>query len=404
MNSRGKEIKFGLYIILFLLFFIWPFGGLFIALISLNIKEYRYYIIPFFFLLGYSITFKLMEADSYGYGVQFVELRGISFLDFLQNSFLKGETVDLFKTFLYLIVGYFTNNPKVLFGFVGLIFGLFFIKCIELFVGNIKMKFIHYYLLIVFSFVIPYSSLNGFRFWIASFYFVYALFLFSKNKELKYLLLVFSTTLIHFSFVLPSFFVLIFYFVGNKPKLYFIIFVITFLINNTLNILVDIGSSFLSNIYLFKLNSYTTSSYAKDVLLNRGNTSRMFLFLREYPVWYMYIAVCVTKIKGFKYKFNNETNNLFSVLLLLFIFINLLGDIPSIGRYISVILLLALYYMVKVYQLNRTRLMRNLIYLSLPAVFLSAYLGIELGISLFSSKIVTGSLFSILMEKSYLIH
>ncbi|SDX92946.1 EpsG family protein [Lutibacter oricola] len=404
MLYKTAQNRFGLYVLLALLFFLWPFFGLCIALLTVQIKDFKYYVVPFFFLLGYSITFKLTEADSYSYGVQFLEIRELSFIDFFKSSYLKGETTDLYKTFLYAILSCFTKSPKFLFGVVALVYGYLFIKCVEFFIGNTKKEFIHYYMLLVFTLVIPFVNLNGFRFWTASFYFVYALFLFSKKKDSKYLLLVASTVFIHFSFVLPVIFILVFYFVGKKPKIYLVFFIITLLINNFISVFIDIGSSFLSNIFLDKLNNYTISNYASSVIEGKGEVSKVFLILNNYQIWYMFITVFITRLNFLRYEFNEEINNLFCILILMFSFINIFGDLPSMHRFNSIVMLLTLNYMMRVFTLNRTTLMKNLNYLALPTILVSTYQAFDLSVDLFSSEIVTGTLFSILTEKSYLIY
>lgn len=394
----NKDLRIQASIIVSLIFLLNPLLGLILSFFVFKTDKFKYFFMSFFFLLGYSITFEAKDVDSYGYALSFISWSYEPFSELIK-SYLNADFQDIYQRIIFNTLSVFTNNPKFLFGLLALIYGYFYFKCYELCLCKSRTSYLEFFLIFIYLFAIPYTNLNGVRFWTAGLYFVFIALRYLKDRELKYLLLLGLSLFIHFSFVMIYAFFLIYAIFGNKTRIYYFVFLLSVFISVTsvINLLANVG--FLSGVFSFKLENYTVSDYAQFVIEGRSAASFMFKLLKQYSLVYMFFIVLIMKIKYFNLKFDAELNNLHSLLLLLFVFLNLFSEIPSIGRFISVALMISLYYLLQLYRQNRTFLMKILILFSLPTIAITIYESFELATRLFSSEIVYGSFLSILLEQ-----
>lgn len=214
-----------------------PFITVLFAFKNFNQKQARVAIIIFAGIFGFYFLVP-EEADG------FVHAQNVK-LHYLNLSFdqFYNELIQLFKfapppgtnddVFLHIIsylVAFFGGSQGVFFLVISIIYSYFFIKA----TGNIydllpvqKTMFISS--LFVFFFIWKgFEGINSVRTWTGAWIFFNGAFGYYTTKEKKYLYLVLFAPLVHFAHLLFSLSFWGVYFIGKRPKVYFLILVFSF--------------------------------------------------------------------------------------------------------------------------------------------------------------------------------
>lgn len=373
-----------------LLFLLWPFGGFLYSLFHFKTKSSFLIFILFFMLIGYFFTFQNTYADSYGYAIKFVELcKSKMNLSNVLDQYLNGDLTDVYTFIVSIGVSFFSEEPNVLFAFYGLIFGTFSYLCLKLQVKDRLGKLNIYFLILLFlfAFLNPYSNLNGVRFWTATFVFYYSLvnILYHKIKWITGLLL---TSLIHFSFIIPVFVVLIYFIFQKRLGVFWALFLLSviFVLFEPLKFSFD-NIVFLNGVFEKKFIDYTNTESIANLKNINSSSSVVYNIYMKSKIYYSIILLFFVKFKYCEIKKRKYFKELYGITLLMFSFSNFVYYIPSMSRFMTLSFMLLFFLLFKIYNLNRTRTWQIFILIA-PILFaLDIYISINLGNSLISSKL-----------------
>lgn len=229
-----KNIKSILFI--WTVFLLSPIVSLFMAL-----KNYRapwvknvFWAFIVFYGFNFVIYDEMMDANRYAEKLSTLHHTEVSLSNFF-NLFLSDEEssyLDIAGPITTFLVSRFTENSSVLFGVYATIFGFFYSRNIWFLLDRTtgRIKPAAMILFIVVCLIVPFWSINGFRFWTASQVFIFGMlpYLFIE-KKLRYFLIASSSVLFHFSFFLPLIIVFFSYAYTKNLTILFYAFLASFL-------------------------------------------------------------------------------------------------------------------------------------------------------------------------------
>lgn len=190
-----------------LLFFINPFIAFLNAMKDLERKYAGWVYVAFYGLFGFAISFTLTTADSYRIAARFCQTNYVN--DNIWDMYQAGAITDFYLMYVYSIVKVFTNNPKVLYGVLGLIMGAFSYLSVKQLYSIWKIpKDRYFYILVLCYFcAVSFVNINGIRFWTATSVFTYFAIQSYYFNNKKAIFGVLCVPLIHFGFlvVVPPF-------------------------------------------------------------------------------------------------------------------------------------------------------------------------------------------------------
>lgn len=189
----------------FILFLLNPFIGFIDAMKALDRRFNGLVFIAFYALFGYAISFNLTTADSYRIAARFCQ---VSF-DYREiwKLFIDGSITDVYLLFVYGLIQSFTRNPKVLFGVLGAVMGVFSYLSIrqlyEVWKDNRNRYF--YFIVLFFFLSISFFNVNGIRFWTATSVYSFFAIRFLYFRKRGAIAGVLITPFIHFGFIIAVF-------------------------------------------------------------------------------------------------------------------------------------------------------------------------------------------------------
>ena len=219
-----------------ILFLISPVLGLVEAFKDLKNKHARQVLFGFCLCFGICFSVGLNRTDNSNDGIsmrqEFEESKNMTadqYESYLSEyfEFDKGAQ-DIYITSVSYLVGRVTDNYHYFFLVLALVFGFFQLKCLKYFVkeDNFNGSLICIILACLFLWNNIFN-INGARFWTASWIGIYCVFKFFYDKKPQYLLLSFITPMIHASFAVFPFIMLLGYITGRFGKLWSVLFVVS---------------------------------------------------------------------------------------------------------------------------------------------------------------------------------
>ncbi|AXJ01691.1 hypothetical protein CYPRO_2449 [Cyclonatronum proteinivorum] len=231
--NNNNQIGNKKYVQTLALFFIAPI----IALISgIRTGNEKFITVTGTIFMGFigSLYFYRPGSDGYTHLMRASENYDISLLEFLSKVPLwltnQGALMqsDLYLPVLsYISVALF-GVPELIHVFGGLVLGYFFTKSVLLLIkdSNVRKWSLLFILFLVFFLTIrSISALNSLRMWTGMWVLFYGAFGFYKYREKKFLLIIFFSAIIHFSYYLYVLPVILAYLLSSKPKIITAIFV-----------------------------------------------------------------------------------------------------------------------------------------------------------------------------------
>lgn len=217
----------------YILFLISPLLSL--VVLARNFRSQAFFNVAwlFFGFLGIIIVTSNEASDVYRYSTWFNEYSNSS--EQIQKSFFEEDIfIEVYRPLSFFLVSSFTDSSKIYLGFVALIFGYFYVGIIRMLLDNVLNRIGVFQLLFVLNFIFVFSFL-GFqfvRFTTASVIFLYYFLRYSKNQDVKNILLSATSITIHFTFLFPVIILIGFhFFIKNKDlKIWYLLFLITSII------------------------------------------------------------------------------------------------------------------------------------------------------------------------------
>lgn len=328
-----------------LLFLIWPMASLWASLKSSKWERIHSQIaVAFCVFLGFNLVIggETGGSDSVRYAEELYEFHsiGLSFAE-LTTILYDAETgeIDVYQPLLTFFVAQFTSDPRYLFALFALVFGYLWIANFRLVVRHVNFKWTWLLGLVAVGYLLvnPIWNINGVRMWTAAHLFSYGIFLYSLEKKKHGILLSLLTPLIHWSFLLP------------------IAFLVLFFLIRRLNVNVFLGlfivSVFFAEINLDQVRAY--QNYFPEVISERAGkyTNEASIEKRALASersWHFELAVNIKKWfsiilpilivldKRMLKRFSHAWEELMKFGLLLGSLGYLASQIPSGGRFLTV--------------------------------------------------------------------
>lgn len=383
-----------------ILFLIWPFLALISAFRNYRCSWAKNILWAFvaFYGLSFAIGAESQGKDITRYVTEVEQLHSHQMsIEEAWEYYRQSGEIDILSTIIAVGVSRVTENQTILTLVYGFIFGFFFSRNIWFVLEHFKGKIrpITILLFSCFFLVIPIWYMNGFRMWTAAHIFVYGLLLFLFKGQKKGVLIAILSILVHYAFLVPVGVLLFHILLGNRLTIYFVFFMATF---------------FIAEINLKSFNNLI-ESYAPEIVQERTAGYRGEDYVESYRessmggrVWYAvwYYRALKWAVMGFLvflywrgrtfFRNHEQWLCLFSFTLLYFGVANIFSSLPSGGRYVSIANLIALALII-LYVQNRKeeKGMRQLIYLTTPALLLFVVVSVRMGLYSLSPTTLLGN-------------
>jgi hypothetical protein len=329
----------------FILFALWPFLALIIALMNYNQKESRK--VVYLFLVYYGLTFFVGQnsMDSARYALELKTISILPFSDFFKivgGLYTHDNSVDIYEPLVSFIVSRFTSDHRLLFGVFAAVFGFFYLKSVNLLYHLYKERpslntLIH---LIFFAMIIPITTINGVRMWTAAWIFFYGAYFVIIERNPWYILIALSSSLVHWSFMSVCIVLIIYYLAGNRNFIYLPLAAISFVLPRLLSPLYKAASLQMGSAIKQRYSGYTSKGHILEIQ-NASEQTAWFVDTSNNLIFYYVIAIMLFIYYGHKNSTKTQTEkNIFSFSLLLLAFVNFGKPIPSFGNRFQIVFLL----------------------------------------------------------------
>ena len=328
----------------YVLFFIWPIASFFRAINRYHKPWAKNVVWLFVAFYGFTFLATNKSFDSFDYMRKLAEMHEhqTDFSTIINSLYTIGGEKDLFAPFLLFLLSRFTDDPRILFLMVGLVFGYFYSRNLAIIQQRIGDEAKGYLLLlfIVLILIIPVWNINGVRYYTAANIFLYGIlnfFLLNKNK--KGLLFIALSALFHFSFLITFPILLIYYFVGNRYYAFLMLYLVSFFISSiSIEPIQKIAESFVPS-FADKVESYANYERIKEVKESyneRSIFSLVFINVLKYKILILLLYVHFMFKKSGKLKSDVTLYNLLNFSLFFMGVFYILDYIPSVGRFITI--------------------------------------------------------------------
>lgn len=276
---------------------LYPFGGLIYSIWNFRKPASKILFYVFCLFVGYSFIYdrvEYMDAAGYAEGLAIIHKYSLSWQDAIE---INGS-VDFYNGTVTYLLSLFTGNPKILFLVYAAVMGFFLTQNLWFVLDRLQGK-LHYstiILLVLLGFVCPIWLINGVRMWTALHIFAYGVLHYLVDKNYKYLIWSLLSILVHFSFILPTFLLLIFIFIPAKNlKFYFYLFLVSYFIRELdFQFIRQLLSDFMPE-YMQPRIGYLNDAYIEKVNERLQQSSIHITYKREA---YKYIVLALS-ISGY---------------------------------------------------------------------------------------------------------
>jgi hypothetical protein len=333
----------------FLLFFIWPFLAFITAIVNYKQKEAKK--IVFLFLIYYGLSFVVAQTgmDSYQYVKRFQYNATLPFSDFFKivgGLYSSDTSVDILEPFISFVVSRFTNDYRFLFAAYATLFGFFYLKSINLLhksyqenPGLNALIFMAFFVV-----VIPITSINAPRMWIAAWIFFYGAYHVVIYRKVSYFLLTFAACLMHWSYILVNVVLVIYFLAGNRNYIYFPLVVISFIFPSGLIPFFTWASGNSGAALQLRYSGYSSEDYSISVMEDVQQTRWFVNFSNDIIFYYLLIVLTIIYFTHRDLMNRKAEKNLFGFILLFLVFVNFGAPFPDFARFKIIFLLFATLY------------------------------------------------------------
>ncbi len=324
----------------YLSFLLFPLSSLYLSIRYFRKPESKNIFWFFCSFLGMIHIFNPIEytgADGLRYAYQLLELyhQPVTWNNFISSFYNDGNFVDIYQPLLTYVVSLFTYDPHWLFFIFSVVFGFFYSRNLWFILEKLPKRkaFVLLILVVYFALLCPIWEINAARMWTALHVFVYGCFPFIYNGDKSKLGWSVCSVFFHFSFITPLIILLIYRLIPKSLMFYLGIYIITLFINEIDLQQIRYFLSFLPDIFLPRINAYTTVETASS--LSRLASIHVIISnnIAKWGIAVLLVTIC---IYGKKVILNHShLYNFMCFTLLLFSIANVLSLIPSGGRFIT---------------------------------------------------------------------
>jgi hypothetical protein len=406
LASTKENIRY-----LYVFFLIYPFGAFLYVLKDFGAKRYRFILISFFVLYGFSFI-PIENSDGGRYVELFKEYQNYSFADYwleIRNTYSSlSRNQDIYSSSLLYITSRVSTSPQVFFAFAAMIYFSIFLKFLEVLwsMGNSNKMGIFLLFLIGCVFILNLSAgINGIRFPLAFMFFSLCALLLILTDNSKYLVFSLLAGLIHFALWLACLILFIFYIFRSGRYLYFLygLLIVSLFANTYFSDLFFQNISFFNEGLQTKFLDYTREGYI-TLREEHKNGWNWYVLYNMYATYYFVIAVIIlTRINIFRLRTNIISQRIYVFLILLLALSFLSGNVlDSISnRYVIIFKLFGLIYIFYLCLLNNhNRLMRTAAYAYIPIVTLTVLVALRADYFTVSPYLFLGNILMIIFFKS----
>jgi hypothetical protein len=329
-----------------LLFLLWPFLAFILAVKNFSQKEAR--IVVYCFLIYFGFNFVIdtgTYTDAFGYSLNLIQNAQYPISEFrkvITGFYSHEKSMDIIEPFISFWVSRFTVDYHVLFAVYAAVFGFFYIKCISLLHNSfLKSPNINTALhLAFFVLILPITAINGFRMWTAAWIYLYGSYFVIIEHNKKYLLVAFSSILVHFSFLSANVILLIYFLAGNRNFIYFPLVVLSFILPALLGSFFQEVSFALGGGFQSRYENYSNIDYITYKHQALQNAPWFIRLAGKSILYYLIFAISFIRLRYNDLLKDRSAANLYSFLLLFLSFVNFSQSIPSLGSRFQIIFFL----------------------------------------------------------------
>jgi hypothetical protein len=181
--------------------------------------------------------------------------------------------------------------------------------------------------------------------WTAGWIFFYGAYHVVLYKNARFLVLTFSSVLIHWSFITANAILLIYILAGNRNLIYVPLAVASFVLPNLISPLFKIISVRLGGALQGRYEMYSNQYYIAEREEALEQSAWFMQTGENLVMYYLLIVIIVIQVKMRNVWKSESERNLFSFLMLFLAFVNFGREIPSFGgRYQTIFFLFAVLY------------------------------------------------------------
>lgn len=249
---------------IYLVFLVWPFLSVISALKNFRQPYAKNIIWLFITFYGATMVFVSDALDGARIISSFNEASQSGF-NLVDNYFIEGGYLDILQPFLLYAVSKVTQDTRILFACLGFIFGFFYSRNLWFLIGITKDRDRRVLIFIfLFSLIIPFWEINGFRMWTAAHILFYGISRYLYYGDKKFLFISLLSPLVHFSFFFAVIVIMLFLLFRPSIKLSFLIFFIACAIQE-LNLDIRAFQSFFPTTLQSKIEGYGNIEWAESV-------------------------------------------------------------------------------------------------------------------------------------------
>jgi len=328
-----------------ILFIIWPFLALVLALANYKDRDARK--VVYFYLVYFGLTFvavhRYMDAGRYIQTFQmYSTLPFKEFFKILGGFYSDDASLDIIEPFIAFVVSRFTQSYHILFAAFAALFAFFYLKSFNLLYERYREKpdLNAWVFMVFFIIVIPVTTINAPRMWIAAWIFFYGAYHAIVYRKPGYLLMALAACLMHWSFITVNVLLIAYFFAGNRNLIYTPLAIASFFVPQVVYPLFESASMFIGGPVETRYSNYTSESYS-EVVQDLAAQSSWFLVLNRNLIFYYFIfAVVMIRVFRRDLMRGKMEENWYSFLLLLFSMVNFGRALPAFGYRMQTIFIL----------------------------------------------------------------
>lgn len=335
---------------LWVIYFVWPFAAFLFALKNYNKAWAPKIFMAFTTFFGFTLV---QYGDTYSISSDLKEIHnsGIQFETLITSYFEQNSnSLDIVYQIIIFIIAQFTSDPRFLFAILAFIFAYYITKSVWLLLqySEIKEGKLSGLMLIAFALIIQVWYIGG-RWNLAAIVFGYGAIQYIYLNKKRYLMMIFFSILIHWSFLIVVPLLLVYLVLKNRTTVYYVLFITTFFFNVVnLNETKDVFKNYAPvNIEQSKgsyfLDDYVEAQNIEKERLNWyvwGHVQALNLFILAMASYLFFKQQSLLKK-------NKLLFNLFNFSLLFFGVTSALSSIPNMERFFRVgqLLFLAVFFL-----------------------------------------------------------